>query len=188
MRFTPTLFISSTLLISSVSCVKLGPELSPYPRPDVEGFVVTLHRANSEEYQIAVWHPQGHYYSFGESTLPFQAKLIGDPQSPRTSSSEKFSFSHQSFETGVGVRVGSIQAVAETSTGTHQSTVTRTARTAWNFSRARWDERRPFRLVFIRGYSPIAPESRMEFEIGLGPTVGSAEGLSIRKISKDPVH
>lgn len=177
-------FLSAGLL----GCLTMGPELTPYTRPDVEGFVVTVHRTGVNDFQIAVWHPQRHFYSpQGENAIPFQAKLIGDPQMPITNLTEAFEYTKRESRVGIGAKAGPVYAGVSSTQGSSKTVTERTARTGWTFTPTRWAERRPFRLVLIRGFKPLTEEKRMEIEITLGPTIGSAEGLTVRKVSMDPI-
>lgn len=175
--------LSSALL----GCLLPGPELRPYVRPDVDGFVVTMHSSGRHDYQLVLWHPHDHFYAYSESQIPFQAKLIGDPQMPITNVTEKFDYKQKETTVGVGGKVGPVFASVQSTEGRKETTTARAARTGWTFSQARWEEHRPFRLVLIRGFKPLTEEKRMELEITLGPTVGSVEGLTVRKVSMDPI-
>ena len=180
--------LSLIVFFTGVGCVNLGPELRPYPHPDVDGFVVTLHSKESGEYQIAVWHPKNNFYAFsGNSNLPFQAKLIGDPQTPFTSTSESKYYSSQGCESGIKIGIGNAYLKTSSRESKENSVISSTTRTVWSFTRERWEEKRPFRLVIIRGFAPLFKESRMEIDINLGPIVGSAEGLTVNKTYIDPV-
>ncbi len=170
------------MLLSS-ACARVGTELTPAVRAEVQGFVVALHTDGEDSYQVVVWHPQGHFYAFCESAAPFQAKLLGDAMRPSTASSESFTFTERTT-THVTPLQTLLGGGSHTTVRTEQAR--RTARTCWSFDRGRWKERRPFRLAFIRGWEPLIPEKRMEIEITLGPEVGSAEGLTARLVSQDP--
>lgn len=185
--FRPLPFAALPLLLASLACTKVGVELQPYHRPDAQGFVVSLHASNTDQYQVVVWHPEGHFYALDGSSIPFQAKLVGDPQRPTSVLAEKRDFSRHGVGIGVGTQAGPLRAEAGLFRGSSNETRTVTARTAWTFDRRRWEEGRPFRLVLIRGMEPFQLEKRMEIEVSLGQQVGSAEGLRVQVVSQDPI-
>ncbi len=168
------------LMVMSLACQKVGVELPLAHRPAVEGFEVTLHARDADRFQVVVSHPRNHFYNCDQTGVPWQAKLLGDPQHPFTTSKTAFTYTEQSSSHSslLGGRVTSTNRV---------ETGTTTARTVWSFDRARWAEGRPFRLVFIRGFAPITEEKRMELEITLGAQVGSAGGRGGLRLPRGPL-
>ncbi len=136
-----------------LACVKLGPELTA-ERPTAEGgWSLSLHGSDPGTWELVLWHPE-RYRTHGRD--PVRSVLLDEPTQPDVRSKTTTTFDGES------------------------TTVTTTR---WQVSQARWRQGKPFQLRVKHGFPNMEPLSEYReilLEVQLGPTPGSAEGLSVK--------